>query len=101
MGEKQTRVRKQKLKVTVSQKKFVKMSAFRRPRIKASVTHLASLAGKRRVVVNNLGNEESQTNNNEVTKNKETPLVNNINVPNLENNEKSLVKIEKVPDGQI
>ena len=60
------------------------MSAFRRPRIKASVTHLASLAGKRRVVVNH-GNEESQTNNNEIIK-KETPLVNNINVPNVEKN---------------
>ena len=62
------------------------MSAFRRPRIKASVTHLASLAGKRRVVVNH-GNEESQTNNNEIIK-KETPLVNNINVPNVEKNGK-------------
>ena len=60
------------------------MSAFRRPRIKASVTHLASLAGKRRVVVSH-GNEESQTNNNEIIK-KETPLVNNINVPNVEKN---------------
>ena len=63
------------------------MSAFRRPRIKASVTHLASLAGKRRVVVNH-GNEESQTNNNEIIK-KETPLVNNINVPNVEKNGES------------
>ena len=61
------------------------MSAFRRPRIKASVTHLASLAGKRRVVVNHGNNEESQSNNNEIVK-KETPLVNNINVPNVEKN---------------
>ena len=65
------------------------MSAFRRPRIKASVTHLASLAGKRRVVVNH-GNEESQTNNNEIIK-KETPLVNNINVPNVEKNGKFIL----------
>ena len=40
-------------------RKTEKMSSFRRPRIKASVTHLASLAGKRRVVVN--ATVESQT----------------------------------------
>merc|ERR1711874_916811 len=88
MGCKKTK----KLKVTWGQKKS-KMSAFRRPRIKASLTHLASLAGKRRVVANH-GIGEPQSNHGEIPKNnEETPLVNNLE-------KKSLVKAEKVRDGQ-
>ena len=41
------------------------MSTFRRARIKASVTHLASLAGKRRI------GESQINNNNDVSKIKE------------------------------
>ena len=51
------------------------MSSFRRPRIKASVTHLASLAGKRRVVVNGAGDSQIKNNNESKNDSTETPLI--------------------------
>jgi len=75
------------------------MSSFRRPRIKASVTHLASLAGKRRVVVN--ATVESQTKNdsknNEDSKNTtEKPVTEK--TADLESAEISLEESEKAPN---